>query len=158
MTTTKLQIEVAPIWSIISEIKDRIKIAMEGLRQGEIDFAVMTASELLENAIKYGVSNENISQVGFDFDLGKNKLIIKVKNGVNEDNSISNLINIMERIKNTENRRLLYIERLQEIMDDPSQKGSHLGLYRIISEGEYDLSYTYTNNVLEMIGSKNIGE
>ncbi|WCL50454.1 hypothetical protein [Leptospira sp. GIMC2001] len=157
MMSTKLQIEIAPMWSIISEIKDKIRIAMAGLNQGEIDFAVMTASELLENAIKYGVANENISQVGFEFDLGTNKLMVKVKNGVNANDSVDDLIFMMKKIKNTDNARMLYIERLQEIMEDPAQSGSHLGLYRIISEGGYDLDYNYSNQTLEMIATKKIG-
>jgi hypothetical protein len=146
------------MWSVISEVQERIRIAMEGMKKSNIEFTSMVASELLENAIKYGVSNENLRQVGLDFELENNYIIIKVKNAVIQSERLDAFKEMMQKIITSQDKKKLYLERLKEIMDNPLQNGSRLGLYRIVSEGEFNLNFKLENDVLEMIAEKKLQE
>ena len=141
---TSIKIEITPMWSAIADIKEKVKISMVGMPRGNIDFTVMVASELLENAIKYGIANNESSQVDFEFEIDHSKVSLNVRNGIAHGPNLDKF--------------LLVIERLQEIMDDPTQLESCLGLYRIISEVEFDLNYRLNNNILEMIATKHFAE
>ena len=66
-----LKLEIAPMLSMIAEVKTRIASAMIGSKKSSIDSTSMVATELLENAIKYGVVNNHIPQVGLDFELAE---------------------------------------------------------------------------------------
>jgi hypothetical protein len=155
---TKMQIEITPMWSVIAEVKEKIRIFMEGMSQGNIDFTIIVASELLENAIKYGIANDKIGSVGFVFEIAGKSVLVKVSNGVNDNENLEKFKAVMEKIKTTENKEGLYIARLLEIMDDPSKPGSSLGLYRIVSESKFELEYELDNHVLSMIATREFKE
>jgi hypothetical protein len=153
-----LKLEIAPMLSMIAEVKTRIASAMIGSKKSSIDSTSMVATELLENAIKYGVVNNHIPQVGLDFELADDIVSIKVKNGVEESESLEKLKKTMKKICESENKKALYLDRLQEIIDNPSKHASHLGLYRIVSKGEFDLKFHIQGDVLEITATKKIRE
>lgn len=153
---TKVQIEIKPVWSVIGEVREKIQKGMEGYETKYIDSAVMTASELLENAIKYGVSNDQISNVSLNFEIDKNFVKISLKNGIGDNTKIENFIKTMSKIEKSENKKNLYLERLQEIMNDPSLEGSELGLFRIVSEGGFDVQYRIDDFSLEIMAKKKL--
>jgi|JI9StandDraft_1071089.scaffolds.fasta_scaffold02798_3 hypothetical protein len=155
---TSIKIEITPMWSAIADIKEKVKISMVGMPRGNIDFTVMVASELLENAIKYGIANNESSQVDFEFEIDHSKVSLNVRNGIAHGPNLDKFLLVMNKINASENKKNLYLERLQEIMDDPTQLESCLGLYRIISEVEFDLNYRLNNNILEMIATKHFAE
>ena len=93
-----LKLEIAPMLSMIAEVKTRIASAMIGSKKSSIDSTSMVATELLENAIKYGVVNNHIPQVGLDFELADDIVSIKVKNGVEESESLEKLKKTMKKI------------------------------------------------------------
>lgn len=151
---TRLYMEITPMWSVIADIKGKIQKSMEGTRQGLIDFSVMVASELLENAIKYGVVNHEISYVGLDFYMENNTITIHVRNGIDPTTDLTTFKAVMNKIKTSTVKSDLYIQRLQEILENPAESGSQLGLYRIVSEGNFDLDYKVTDRVLEITASR----
>ncbi|HNO26768.1 MAG TPA: hypothetical protein PKK94_27555 [Leptospiraceae bacterium] len=151
---TRLYMEITPMWSVIADIKGKIQKSMEGTRQGLIDFSVMVASELLENAIKYGVINHEISYVGLDFYMENSTITINVRNGIDATTDLTAFKTVMNKIKTSAVKSDLYIQRLQEILENPSESGSQLGLFRIVSEGNFDLDYKITDKVLEITATR----
>lgn len=153
----RIQVEVSPVWGVINETKSKIKGLMleDGASQGMADFTEIVVSELLENAIKYGYENNFLPYVSVKFDLTDTSVTVKVSNGIREDDNLDGFKKIMQKIETTENKESLYIERLMEIMENPDAKGSQFGLYRIVSECGFNLSFTAENHVLEVIAIRN---
>lgn len=141
--------QISPMWSFISEAKDKIKEIMKGYDAGLVNFTQMATSELMENAIKYGISVEELAHVSLEFQLKEKSITITVKNGVRDDEHLKTFKEIISRIYSSENKEALYIQRLQEIMQNPDTNISHLGLYRIVSEAKFDINYLISNNILE---------
>jgi len=156
----KLNLNISPLWGKIPEITSKIESNMKEFSQGQIDFTIMAATELLENAIKYGIPNHNQDKIGFEFNLQNDSINIIVKSGINsEDKNFIQFTRIIDKINSTEqvNRKLLYIQRIMEIMENPAVPGSYLGLYRIVSEGDFDLNYNIINgNILEIAANKRV--
>ena len=103
-------------WSIIKVIRNRVE-ALVMDKDPELAAACkMTASELVENAVKYGIIND------FDFE--------NVKKHIDD-------------IRETDNPHDLYLKRLEILMKQKNVRQSQLGLYRIAYEGEFHLAYSY---------------
>ncbi|MEM7183314.1 MAG: hypothetical protein AAF518_20545 [Spirochaetota bacterium] len=153
-TQQGFSIELSPLWSLISQVKDKVNGLMQGYSQGQIDFAVMVMSELMENAIKYGVSHTELPYVGITFVLDEGIVTITISNGIYDEEQIQDFLKIMDKIIASENKEELYIMRMQEILEHPEVGGSQLGLYRITSEAMYDLSYTIENKILTINATK----
>lgn len=149
-------IEISPLWSLIYDAKEKVSSMMSELSKGEVDFATMVISELMENAIKYGIANMALPHVSVEFTLTDNKITIVVKNGIKNEEHIKDFRRIMDRILTSNSKEELYIQRMQEIMEHPELGGSQLGLYRIASEAHYEMSYTVQNNILEIRAIKTV--
>lgn len=153
-----LELKVDPLWKIIGDVKSKISLAMQdnGIKGGLFEFTNIVASELLENAIKYGIENPERSKIGFEFEIHEEFIQVKVKNGIESKDSIKDFIHIMERIKTSTDMSHLYIERLKEIIEHPDTEKSRLGLYRIVSECGFTLDYTISDSVLEVIAVRKL--
>lgn len=156
----KLEFKVEPLWKVIKEVKLQITEIMTNASMSEslIDFSCIAASELLENAIKYGVEVQGASKVGFTFELENHQIKIAVRNGVKSQEALKDFFEIMENIQETKYPERLYLRRLEEIVRNPSANDSQLGLYRIISETRYGLSFTLQENILEVLAIRNLSE
>ncbi len=155
-----LEVKVDPIWKVIGDIKKKITESMQenGLKNSLVDFTNIVASELLENAIKYGIENKDLSKVGLEFELNERHIEIKVRNGISESEDLQEFIRIMKRIQSSENALQLYIARLKEIIENPNTEKSQLGLYRIASESSFVLNYRIEDNTLEVIATRTFQE
>lgn len=148
---TSIKIEITPMWSAIADIKEKVKISMVGMPRGNIDFTVMVASELLENAIKYGIENDKSPQVSFEFKVAHDKVFISVKNGITSRDFLEDFIRIMEEIKSSQSPHELYINRLKMLMNHPEDSTSRIGLYRIANQKDIlHFDYTISDETLEV--------
>jgi hypothetical protein len=148
------QLQISPLWSIISDVKKKVSEMLANQSQGIIDFSIIVISELMENAIKYGVANEALPHVAVEFSIDNGLIKIAVRNGIKNDAHIVDLVRIMDKIIYSENKEELYLMRMHEILENPEAGGSQLGLYRIVSEAKFDLSYKVENNVVEILATK----
>ena len=130
---------------------------LKAYEQSIIESSEIAASELIENAIKYGIATEDAPAVEFKFKCNSKHIEICVTNGIESIGSINELILCMEKIKTSTNKQELYIQRLQAILEQPNPSGSKLGLYRILSETEFDLSYKIEGQKLIVWAIRNIG-
>ncbi|MCB1190675.1 MAG: hypothetical protein H7A23_23145 [Leptospiraceae bacterium] len=143
-----IYVTTQPTWSFVSAVRDKVKEELKEYDKEIVESGEIAASELIENAIKYGVSSEDAPVVEFKFKNENKKIEICVVNGIESIGSIHTLIAFMEKIKNVTNKQELYIERLREILEQPTHTRSQLGLYRILYETEFDLTYEVKGNKL----------
>ncbi|MBN2196934.1 MAG: hypothetical protein JW751_29285 [Polyangiaceae bacterium] len=117
--------------------------------------ASMVASELLENAIKYGEGVPDAPTIEFSFTLEAGQILIVVRNGATLESNVRRLQEHIEALNRAEDRSSLYLLRLEELLEQPAQN-SGLGVYRIGYEGEFDLECTYVDRVVTVTASRSI--
>ncbi|WP_394846770.1 hypothetical protein LZC95_04810 [Pendulispora brunnea] len=134
-------------WAEVREVRQRVKRLMASYDEDVQDAAVMTASELLENALKYGVAIEGASAARFEMHLDEGALTIATTNIVDSDAEGAALRARIEHIMREPDKEALYLQRLQDFMDTSTVAGG-LGLYRVAFEGAFDLQCATGNKMV----------
>lgn len=114
----------------------------------------MVASELAENVIKYGepVAGE---QCGFvTIAVEPDRVVICTKNGVISSERGNDVVQQIARIAAAENVEALYAARMREMLDNPADLGSCLGLLRIAYEGNFTLTSVYEASLLTICATR----
>ena len=152
-----ISLSTTPTWSILKEVQDKTEQFMKNknTKSEIIDATVMCASELVENAIKYGSSVSGKNIITFDLSTIDDRVCIDVSNGIKDENDAFNVKTHIENLKKTNDPGSLYTERLRELMENPKPGVSQLGLYRIAYEGEFKLDYIYQNDKLTVKAERN---
>jgi len=145
-----ISLSITPTWSILKEVQEKTERYMKNKNANSdiIEATIMCATELVENAIKYGSSDTGQSNITFDLSTIDAGVFIKVSNGIKDENDALNVKTHIDRVKKTGDPCKLYTERLMQLMDNPKPGLSQLGLYRIAYEGEFKLDYTYNDRIL----------
>jgi len=116
----------------------------------------MVASELAENVVKYGEPVEQSAAGSLQLVIGDETVRVISTNGVRSAERARGLAEALERITSSKDPRSLYLARMQELMANPTQTESKLGLLRIAYEGEFTLSHTYENSVLTITAERSL--
>jgi anti-sigma regulatory factor (Ser/Thr protein kinase) len=148
-----LQLTFAPMWPNVREIRQRVGIALEGCPAQLRSAAMMTASELVENAIKYGESVPAASTVTFVLDASPGLLYMRVVNGSTNAHGVAELQRRVQELRTAEDKQALYLARLEQLLADADESGK-LGIYRIGFEGGFDLQLEYTNDVVTVTATR----
>jgi hypothetical protein len=150
--TISINLSITSTWSIIKDVQDKTERLLNehGASRDITEAIIMCASELLENAIKYGSSADNTNRVSFDLGIRDGMIQLSVSNGIEDEADVRNVKLHIERIRNTDNPGELYTERLKQLLENPKPGISQLGLYRIAFEGECTLDFTYRDGILIM--------
>jgi len=149
-----IKYDIAPLWGIVKEIRNEVESLLKG-KDKELAYAgKMIASELIENAIKYGSAAEQEKGIMFDLHADIKQVVIKVSNEIKFKDDYDNLVTHIDKINSTDDIKGLYVERLKKLMESPKEK-SQLGLYRIAYEGKFNLKYEYENNLVTVIAYRN---
>ena len=109
--------------------------------------AAIAASELVENAVKYGESVPRAERITFALMASEDTIRVEVTNGTTNATSVADLRARIEAVKHAEDKPGLYLRRLEELIASPRESG-RLGLYRIAFEGAFELSCTYEDHVM----------
>jgi len=157
-SSNSVNITIHPTWNIIKEIQEKTSKFIEGLNLSKdfSDSTVMCATELIENAIKYGSEKPGGGNIEFNLNTDGKKIVIMISNGVRSEDEIRVCVMHIEKIKNSKDPSALYTERLKELMKNPKPGVSQLGLYRIAYEGKFRLDYTYRDRVLTITACRKI--
>jgi hypothetical protein len=137
----------------LPKVRSRVRELLVDLPADVRDAAVMTASELVENAMKYGATLPEMNSGALVVDLDQSALTITVENGALPGEPVQSLQRSIDRINSSWNRETLYLARLQEIFDDPDAKGK-LGLLRIAFEGRFDIRCTYAEPIVTITAKR----
>jgi hypothetical protein len=142
----RIQLDIPTFWHHLRELRRRVEATLEGCPDELRGAAVMTASELVENAIKHGESVAGAAGASFSLALAEGVLTIEVANGARPSAGASLLARV-ERIARTPDKESLYLERLHELFTTPGESGG-LGLYRVAFEGRFELQCAFQGEVV----------
>ncbi len=141
-------------WNTIETICQKIKRQFDAEVAYPTELMIICASELCENAIKYGTAVPGMEEIQFELRLTGQQITIQVSNGIPANDDLAELKAIISAIKRTSDPAKLYNDRLQALMESPNRRKTQLGLYRIVHEAGFKLDYTYHNRILCMIASR----
>ena len=149
----RLELKFQPMWPNVRKIRHEVGTALEACAPGLRSAAMMTASELVENAIKYGESVPAAETVTLSLDATPALLRIQVVNGSMNALGVAELKRRVQELSRAEDRQALYLSRLEELLAHAEESGK-LGIYRIGFEGGFDLDCDYTNNVVTVTATR----
>jgi hypothetical protein len=131
-------------------VNEALKNADPSLRSA----AVMVTSELVENAVKYGEEVPAARQITVALETGQSAIVIQVTNGSADLRAVDALARRVDEIMSAPDKSVLYLARLEELLSEPTETGK-LGLYRIAFEGQFDIQFSYANQVVTMTATRN---
>ncbi len=150
---TRLQLTFDPMWPNVRRIRQSVGAALEARGSSLRNAAMMTASELVENAIKYGECVPGAETVMFSLEATPTVCRIRVVNGSTNATGVAELSRRVKELARAEDRQALYLARLEQLLAHTEESGK-LGVYRIGFEGGFDLECDYTNNVVTMTATR----
>lgn len=142
-------------WSWISSVRNMVE---SGLADRDADLreeVVMVASELAENVVKYGEPVEEAQSGSLQLVIENDFVRVISTNGVRSAERASHLAKALQSIRERD-PRALYLERMQELMANPGQAESQLGLLRIAFEGQFKLTHAYEASVLTITAERRV--
>jgi anti-sigma regulatory factor (Ser/Thr protein kinase) len=151
----RLKVTLEPVWPTIRKIRQQLREALEGFPANVRDAAMMAASELTENAIKYGESVASSMTISFKFERYDEQIRIEVSNGCTNLTAVHELFECIEQIAEAPDKEALYFARVQRMLENPQESGK-LGLHRIALEGQFTLYSRYENEVVTVAATRNI--
>ena len=154
-----LYLKVKYQWKSVYLIHNRIYILCreKGIDPITANAITMAATELMENAVKYGRSLPDCKEIEFLFTKEEYSTVkIAVTNGVVSDDHMQKFLLHLQQLRDTENPEALFTERVLELMDKPDCSSGQLGLFRIAYEGSFTIDYEYVNDRLTIIARRNM--
>ncbi len=151
----KLEVDIPIAWEYVRIVRQRLEAALLDTGEELRSAAIMVASELVENAIKYGVSVPALPQARFRFEVSPQHLTIEVANGVSTDKVFEAVRAMVAEMQAPGASERLYLDRLQQLVDNPLPP-NRLGLYRIGFEGKFSLRCTYENQFLVLTAQRDL--
>ena len=144
-----------PAWHTVRELRKRVAEALVDCSAELRAAAVMTASELAENAIKYGESTESAPEINFSLYADDGEICIECANACTNVAGVTELMERVREIALSADASVLYIQRLEQLMTNPTDSAK-LGLYRVALEGGFGLECTYENDVVRVKARRKI--
>jgi anti-sigma regulatory factor (Ser/Thr protein kinase) len=154
MMQAHLQLSFEPMWPNVREIRERVGAVLEHCPAQLRSAAIMTSSELVENAVKYGESVPAAKEVTFVLEATAERLSIRVVNGSTNAAGVAQLQRRVAELRGARDKQALYLARLEEILTSPDE-ADRLGLYRIGFEGGFELQLDYKNEVVTVTATRN---
>lgn len=142
-------------WSWMSAVREMVNSGLMDRDETLREEITMVASELAENVVKYGEPVESAASGSLQLIIADNTVRVISTNGVRSPERAQHLARSLERIRNAD-PRALYLERMQELMANPTQAESQLGLLRIAFEGQFTLTHVYEASVLTITAERNL--
>lgn len=149
----KYKKKMKPSWNNIHLVQDSLEKKLKRHNKVYVDSIKMVSGELLENSVKYYIEKNIQKPIEFYFS-NKDGIEIAIRNQSIEQPDLGAIVDVFERIKCSSNPYNLFLNRLQEILDNRIKGESRLGLLRIASEGAYDLNYRYKDNKITIFATK----
>ena len=148
-----MELSLPHTWDHIRRIRKDVGEMLKDSAPSLRSAAMMVTSELVENAIKYGEDVPAATQISLSVKCDPEQLRISVSNGSTDRAGIVELERRIDEIMRATDRSTLYLARLEELLAEPTESGK-LGLYRIAFEGEFDLLFSYADNVVTITATR----
>ena len=153
-----LDLRVPSLWDLLRDVRSRVGEHLKAADPDVRDAAVMAASELVENAIKYGVSGPDAPEPRIRIEERDGALEIRVSSGIRSAEAARSTIDRIELINRSADKMALYVNRLRELSEHPKRAGgpTQLGLYRVCGEGDFHLECQLEENVLHITATRRL--
>lgn len=154
----KYKKRIRPNWDNILYVQEKLGRKLRREKKSYVDYVKMVTGELLENSLKYYMKHNIKKPITFTFNNSADTTI-SIKDQIIFDEDADVVIDHIDTINASVNPYNLFIERLQEILDNRIKGESRLGLLRIANDGGYGLSYVKMDNKISIYAKKSrIGE
>lgn len=153
MTEFKMEAQIEPVWGTIRNIREQIIGRLESFPEGIRSATGMVASELLENAMKYGETVSEAPSIKFELLVTSEQLRLAITNGVSSANDLERLASRIAEVSAAEDRAKLYVGRLEQLLERPTERAG-LGIYRIGFEGQFDLQCNERDGVVTVVATR----
>ena len=151
-----LDMPLRTMWSEVQDVRDKVESLLADLSPEAREATVMTASELVENAIKYGEGVPAAPHATVSLYREGDVVRVVVRNGAASESAARDLQAHVTRLASATDLTALYLDRLRELMTSPGG-ASRLGIYRIGCEGGFDLACDYADRVVTVTATRDIG-
>lgn len=149
MVRRTLDMSLRTVWAQVAEVRERLETELATLPEEVRAATIMTASELVENALKYGEPVAGAPRASFAVALDHGLVELTVRSGARSAAAVAELEAMVAQLAAAPDRRELYLQALQRTMTSTDGR-SGLGLYRIGFEGGFELECTYADEVVTM--------
>tara|TARA_B110000037_G_scaffold106111_1_gene123273 strand:- start:270 stop:749 length:480 start_codon:yes stop_codon:yes gene_type:complete len=152
--------EIPLVWDSVSKIRLEVGVLFSSYIDEVRDRAVMIASELAENIVKYGAVIDD-ERVGFiTVCLSDEQFSIHSHNAVGDIRHVQAVEAIIEEINDSDDPSKLSISRLRKLIAGSVDGPSQLGLLRVATDGNSDLSCRFGDTVLtiEAVHRDSVGD
>src|SRR4051794_16611223 len=105
-------------WSWIESVRRMVATGLADADEAMRDAAIMVASELAENVVKYGEPTTEDESGHVELVADDDSLIIRSKNGVPSERGAA-VCALIDRISSAADPAALYMARLQVILENP---------------------------------------
>lgn len=153
MSSKVLHVSIPAAWQQVRHVRSIVEEALASYPDEIRHAAVMTASELVENALKHGDKLEGSDEASFTLTIRDNEIRIEVANGAGDPASIEELKRRIDQLTAVPSKEDLYIGRLHELLNDSTDNGK-LGLYRIGFEGQFELSLDHNETTVTVTATR----
>ncbi|MBP7553070.1 MAG: ATP-binding protein [Spirochaetes bacterium] len=151
-----LEYLIRPTPKSIDFVKHSIKERLNVMDVNLLHQIEMVVSELLENSVKYCPPENNNQDIKLQF-INDNKTVkIIVTNNIKSTDDKKNIEETIGKIQNSPESNNLYLERIREILYQKEHGKSQMGLYRIVYEGEFEITYSIDDDKLSITAVKNL--
>ncbi|WP_394830669.1 hypothetical protein LVJ94_29595 [Pendulispora rubella] len=150
-------LEIPHLWKFVSHARAEVERALTTFTPSVRAATVMTASELIENAMKYGEEVPGLLTIHLRLQADTDRITIEVANGALTRERVHQLEERLDEIAASTNREELYMNRIRTLLENPAEKGG-LGLYRIGFEGGFDLTCTFTDSIVTVTAVRGVHE
>jgi hypothetical protein len=149
--TLARRIEIPLVWDSVGQVRLEAGILFSNFEPAVRDAAVMVASELTENIVKYGAPLDG-QPVGFvSFELDGDNFTISSHNAVAHNNNLQAVQALLDQISDSEDPRDLSLARLRQLIEGKIEGPSQLGLLRVATDGGCEINHSYANAVLTIV-------
>jgi hypothetical protein len=141
------------LWKQIREMRTHLREMLASYGDEIQNAAEIAASELVENAVKYGAAVPAMPEVRVMVDLTDTTLTIRVANGSEQQDHVRRLEARLTELASGRDPLEAYLARLEDLSRGrPEHMG--LGIYRIAAEGGFSLSAVSEAGVLTVTAER----
>jgi hypothetical protein len=138
-TGIKLFRSLSASWANVRETRSLVSAALEGFPAPVRHATMMVASELLENALKYGEAVTLAPDIAFTLLATTDSIEVEVRNGCTQPSQLDDLQQHVRDIMSAEDKAALHFARLRQLAKNRGESNK-LGVYRMVYEGEFELA------------------
>ena len=154
-TKRYLKFSIPNHWRHNPEVRRSVATLLEGLPSDFVHSATMAASELTENAIKYGTSTSETAEILVAIQIQEGRLSIRVTNGCDNPEALQRLSAHVDAVNRTDPYDMM-VARIHDLKTR-QRKTVGLGIYRIAAEGGFNLRLeSEGNNTVTVVAERSL--